>query len=271
LKTDTKKSAEHLAITKILNTYKHSAKKRKLSFLLNRKNIIDLIHKECAYCGAKNKNVSNTRNGVVTYNGIDRIDSKRGYELSNVIPCCKICNFMKNNLDVSTFYEHIAAIRNNRTKDFFQASESKLKYLYAKALAIASASPDADTKVGAILLDSKTGAVVAEGFNGFVRQAVDERLPNKRPDKYPFMIHAEMNAICHAARQGSGSDGHLLFCTLSPCKSCLRMLWQAGVKTIFFKEKYKDFDECISMLDLEVSLTKIGDFYHMLVDTRKRE
>lgn len=264
-----KVSAEHLAITKIYNTYKSSAKKRNLSFSLTREDVSDLVHKVCCYCGSKDQNLSITKNGNVPYNGIDRIDSQVGYELSNVMACCKICNFMKNNLDVSTFYEHISAIKNYKTQDFFQPSKSKLQYLYSKALAISTASPDAETKVGAILVDSKTGAVVAEGFNGFVRHAPDALLPNTRPEKYPFMVHAEMNAICHAARQGSGLNGHLLFCTLSPCKLCLRMLWQAGVKTIFFKEKYKDFEECTSMLDLAVDLKQIGDFYHMEVSPRR--
>jgi deoxycytidylate deaminase len=82
------------------------------------------------------------------------------------------------------------------------------------------------------------------------------------------MVHAEMNALCHAGRQGTKVDDSILYTTLSPCKLCLRLMWQAGIKDIYFKEKYKDFDECISMLDLKVSLNQIGDFHHMKVSTR---
>ncbi len=37
------------------------------------------------------------------FNGVDRIDSKKGYEETNVVPCCKMCNFAKKELKYEEF------------------------------------------------------------------------------------------------------------------------------------------------------------------------
>ena len=260
-------SAAVKAINQIHNSYKFGAKKRSLSFSLTKSEFTTLLQQECSYCGKLNSNLKNNINGSFTYNGIDRVDSNIGYELYNVVACCSTCNMMKNDLPLNEFYEHLRAIKTYTTKDLFKITERKLNYLHAKATAVAAASHDIHTKVGAIVLDAKTGAVLAEGYNGFVRHAPDITLPTSRPEKYDYMVHAEMNALCHAGRQGTKVDDSILYTTLSPCKLCLRLMWQAGIKDIYFKEKYKDFEECTSMLDLKVYLNQIGDFYHMVVNT----
>lgn len=159
-------------------------------------------------------------------------------------------------------------MKSRHHQESFKITKSKLDYIHNKAVAVAAASHDIHTKVGALILDAKTGAVLTEGYNGFVRQAADDTLPTWRPEKYSYIIHAEMNAICHAGRQGTRVDEGILYSTLSPCILCLRLMWQSGIKEIYFKEKYRDFKECTSMLDLKVSLSKIGDFFHMTVSPR---
>ena len=119
---------------------------------------------------------------------------------------------------------------------------SKLENYYQRALVVASSSPDQETKVGALLIKRESGAVVADGFNGFCRNAPDIKLPKTRPEKYEYIIHAENNLICNAVRHGIQTDNCVVFCTLSPCVQCLRFLWQCGIKEFYFKDKYKDFD-----------------------------
>jgi dCMP deaminase len=122
----------------------------------------------------------------------------------------------------------------------------------AMAEAAAERSHDAETKVGAVLVKNDTGAVVATGYNGFVRGAPDEELPNTRPEKYPYMQHAERNIVANCARHGISMDNCKLVCTLSPCIDCMRLLWQCGVTHIVIKDVYRDMDNILNMKDITV-------------------
>lgn len=139
-------------------------------------------------------------------------------------------------------------------------TEKKLNYYHIRALATASASPDPSTKVGALLISGKTGAVIAEGYNGFIRGAEDDKLPNTRPEKYDYMIHAETNLLCNAVRHGISTDNCVMFCTISPCIKCMRMLYQAGISEVYVKGFYGDFDQSAAMKDLDLSVTTQGEF-----------
>ena len=127
---------------------------------------------------------------------------------------------------------------------------------------VALRSHDAETLVGSILVSNKSGDVLGTGYNGFVRGASDHNLPNKRPEKYTYMVHSEMNLICNLARRGVSTEDSTLYCTMSPCVTCMRLLYQSGVTRVICKEKYRDFESLKSMGDLEIeeSLTEEGLF-----------
>lgn len=150
-----------------------------------------------------------------------------------------------------------------------ELSTKKLTHLHERAEAIAAQSHDIHTQVAALLVDPKTLAISADGYNGFVREAPDKALPTSRPEKYSYMIHAEANLLCNAVRNGVKTDNCFVYVSISPCTHCLRLMWQAGIKEFYFKEKYKDFESCTSMLDLQVDLSKKDGFYHMIVKARK--
>jgi len=137
----------------------------------------------------------------------------------------------------------------------------KIGNYFEQAEVVAKMSPDAETQVGALLVHNKTGAVLASGFNGFIRGADDLNLPNTRPLKYDFIIHAETNLLFNCARHGINTSDCTLFCTLSPCKNCMRSCYQAGINTIYFKKKYRDFNENVRMGDLDVTLTTDDGYY----------
>lgn len=139
-------------------------------------------------------------------------------------------------------------------------TEKKLKYYYIRAQAASSASPDPSTQVGALLIHGESGAVIAEGYNGFIRGAQDEIIPTTRPEKYDYIIHAEMNLLCNAVRHGISSDKCVIFSTMSPCIKCVRALYQAGIKEVYVKDFYTDFIQNSNMLDLSLSVTTIGEF-----------
>ncbi len=132
------------------------------------------------------------------------------------------------------------------------------------ATTIAERSHDAETKVGAVLVKNDSGAIVATGFNGFVRGAPDDILPKTRPDKYEYIVHAEQNLICNSAKEGISMNNCSLVCTLSPCKLCMRMLLNCGITKVIAKDLYKDFDEILKMQDIKVECKKEEDgFYHI--------
>lgn len=146
---------------------------------------------------------------------------------------------------------------------------SKLATHMATAEVISKRSHDADTQVGAVLVKCDTETVIAQCYNGFVRGAPDEELPNTRPDKYEYMCHAEQNLITHCARHGISMENTYVVCTHSPCKVCMRMLWNAGVKKVIVKHKYKDFGEIVSMKDLKV--VEVGDTPEGYIELRYEE
>lgn len=141
----------------------------------------------------------------------------------------------------------------------------KIKNYHKQASVIAELSHDLETQVGAILINSKTGAVISSGYNGFIREASDEKLPKTRPDKYEYMVHAETNLIYNCARHGISMSDCFVYCTLSPCMSCLRALYQSGIKRIIFKDRYKDFHDESLVLDLGWQILTCGEFTIILL------
>jgi dCMP deaminase len=137
----------------------------------------------------------------------------------------------------------------------------KMKWLFGFAEQAATRSPDEQTKVGSILVNRTTGAVVALGFNGFVRGAPDHLLPKTRPEKYPYMVHAEINLIANCARHGISMSDCEMYCTLSPCISCMRTIWQCGINRIYVKTLYGDINTIKEMEDLKISIIKHGPYY----------
>ena len=130
------------------------------------------------------------------------------------------------------------------------------------AEAASERSHDDETKVGAILVKNDTGMVVASGHNGFVRGAPDKDLPNTRPEKYEYMVHAEENLLAHTSRNGINIDNCTLVITLSPCQKCLRLMWQAGVTRVICRDLYRD--HCIDMADIDIEQETTPEGYYEL-------
>jgi len=139
---------------------------------------------------------------------------------------------------------------------------TKYKYWMGIAEAASERSHDDETKVGAILVKNDTGMVVASGHNGFVRGAPDKDLPNTRPEKYEYMVHAEENLLAHTSRNGINIDNCTLVITLSPCQKCLRLMWQAGVTRVICRDLYRD--HCIDMADIDIEQETTPEGYYEL-------
>jgi dCMP deaminase len=141
---------------------------------------------------------------------------------------------------------------------------SKLQNYMDIAETVAKRSHDAQTKVGALLVNNTSGAIIATGYNGFIKGAPDAELPNTRPDKYEYILHAEMNLLTNCARHGISMADCFCVCTHSPCKLCMRLLINSGVNYVVAKELYKDFDDILKMKDVSAQYIRtIEGFYEI--------
>lgn len=91
-------------------------------------------------------------------------------------------------------------------------------------------------KVGALLV--KDRMIISDGYNGtpsgFENICEDELGVTK-----PYVLHAEANAISKVAKSGNNSLGATLYVTASPCIECSKMIIQAGIKRVVYKDEYR--------------------------------
>lgn len=114
------------------------------------------------------------------------------------------------------------------------------------ALLSAMRSKDPNTQVGACIVNDDN-RIVSVGYNGFPRGCSDEVFPwerkadNQNDTKYPFVCHAELNAILNS--NGIGVKGSRIYVALFPCNECAKAIIQAGIKEIIYiSDKYADTD-----------------------------
>ena len=102
----------------IYRSYKNAAKKRKLSFDLTEEQLKKIITEKCFYCGDKPlyKRDYINQNEKIKYVGVDRINSDKGYSISNCVPCCKFCNYAKSDFKLKDWVEWIYKISYQKDK-----------------------------------------------------------------------------------------------------------------------------------------------------------
>ena len=84
-------------------------------------------------------------------------------------------------------------------------------------------------QVGAILV--KDRMIISDGFENVCE---DENGATK-----PYVLHAEANAITKVAKSGNSSLGATLYVTASPCIECSKLIIQAGIKRVVYKDEYR--------------------------------
>lgn len=91
-------------------------------------------------------------------------------------------------------------------------------------------------QVGALLVKDKT--IISDGYNG-----TPSGFPNICEDNndttFPYVLHAEANAIAKVAQSNNSSEGATLYVTASPCIECAKLIIQAGIKRVVYSEKYR--------------------------------
>ena len=92
-------------------------------------------------------------------------------------------------------------------------------------------------KVGALLI--KDGMIISDGFNG-TPSGFDNRCEGDDNKTLWYVLHAEANALMKVARSTQSAEGSTLYVTLSPCKECSKLIYQAGVERVVYCNEYKD-------------------------------
>lgn len=102
--------------------YINRSKRKNIDFEFTKEEFLQLTQKKCYYCGRLPRTSIKTvvgkrkRNGSFVYNGLDRIDSSKGYTKENCVTCCEICNKAKRDLSQIEFLEWITDIIEYRSR-----------------------------------------------------------------------------------------------------------------------------------------------------------
>ncbi len=118
------------------------------------------------------------------------------------------------------------------------------EYFMGVAMLSSMRSKDPNTKVGACIVNPNK-RIVGIGYNGFPRGCSDdifpwERTGNNLDTKYPYVVHAEPNAILNST---SNLTDATLYVTLFPCNECAKLIIQCGISEIvYLSKKYEDTD-----------------------------
>lgn len=126
-----------------------------------------------------------------------------------------------------------------KNRDCIQQKEKIrwIDYFFGLAFTIAEKSPDAQTRHGAIIID-RQNRIIGCGYNGFPTGLPDDALPNLRPKKYKWMIHAEENCLLNCAIPPSQLvGGGILIVSGRPCLKCASLLINSGVKTWYVADR----------------------------------
>lgn len=119
----------------------------------------------------------------------------------------------------------------------------------AIARIVAQQSKDPITQTGAVVVD-KNYKLLGVGYNDWPRGIENgafswsndfgENKKNILKTKYPYVVHAEVNAILNAS--GLIENGKI-YCLLFPCNECAKIIIQSGIKTVFYEDDRQNRDK----------------------------
>tara|TARA_B100001564_G_C20606021_1_gene655182 strand:- start:324 stop:806 length:483 start_codon:yes stop_codon:yes gene_type:complete len=127
-------------------------------------------------------------------------------------------------------------LRDKMTKD--QLKKHRYDSAYIKMAAEwSNLSHCVRKKVGAIIV--KDGMIIADGYNG-TPSGFNNCCENDAGVTHWYVLHAEANAILKLAKSNNSAEGATLYITLSPCRDCSKLIHQAGIVRVVYRDEYKD-------------------------------
>ncbi len=91
-------------------------------------------------------------------------------------------------------------------------------------------------QVGALIV--KDRMIISDGFNG-TPSGFENVCEDENGITRPYVLHAEANAISKVAKSGNSSEGATLYVTASPCIECAKLIIQAGIKRVVYRDEYR--------------------------------
>jgi dCMP deaminase len=136
-----------------------------------------------------------------------------------------------------------------------KSRESWDNFFMALAHKTSELSYDDLVKVGCII--TKGENIISFSYNGTPR-GTSNVMRDTDGKTREEVLHAEANALLKVARSNESTEGATLYSTLSPCKACAKMIYQAGIRRLVYKKLYKDDESIVDWLkDLGVLVTRI--------------
>jgi dCMP deaminase len=123
------------------------------------------------------------------------------------------------------------------TKTYNENKQTLLDQRYLKMANIwAQNSYCQRRQVGALLVKDKM--IISDGYNG-TPSGFENKCEDENNLTFPYVLHAEANAITKIAKSNNSSDGATLYVTSSPCLECAKLIIQAGIKRVVFFDQYR--------------------------------
>lgn len=147
------------------------------------------------------------------------------------------------------------------------------EYFMAIAKLSAMRSKDPSTQVGACIVD-KNNRILSIGYNGAPNGYSDDIFPwdregNELETKYPYVVHAERNAILNYRGSRKDFEGAKIYVDLFPCNECAKEIIQAGIsEVIYLSDKYANTNSVIASKRL---FDACGVSYHELKGIKNKE
>lgn len=94
-------------------------------------------------------------------------------------------------------------------------------------------------QVGALIVRDKM--IISDGYNG-TPSGFENKCEDQDNKTFPYVLHAEANAITKVAKSNNSSEGATLYVTTSPCLECSKLIIQAGIRRVVFCDRYHNDD-----------------------------
>ena len=119
-------------------------------------------------------------------------------------------------------------------------------------------------KVGCVVV--KDNNIIGIGYNGMPsgwNNNCEDEIIIEEDEKFikvlktkPEVLHAETNALAKIARSTNSSDGASMFITHAPCLDCAKLVYQSGIKSVYYRNSYKNTDgiDFLNKCNVEVTM-----------------
>ena len=119
-------------------------------------------------------------------------------------------------------------------------------------------------QVGCVVVKDNT--IIGIGYNGMPSgwdNNCEDEITIEEDEKFikglktkPEVLHAETNALAKIARSTNSSDGASMFITHAPCLDCAKLVYQSGIKSVYYRNSYKNTDgiDFLNKCNVEVTM-----------------